>query len=145
MESGMQMTFGELLGETCQKQIVGASAHLAKVSPWLENEQDLTEQADLFEKFSVFCPNSKRQIDPNGLSTKTLRECLQAAEDLISSQFSLKWGAMGTISNGLLLTASITEYPRTGSACTLSDILEPVVSEKYFLSGEQIKKIVFAE
>lgn len=51
----------------------------------------------------------------------------------------------GTISNGLLSIASITEYPRTGSVCTLSDILEDAVPQKYFLSKDQMEKIVWKE
>jgi hypothetical protein len=46
--------------------------------------------------------------------------------------------------NGRYSTQKISEYRRTESECTLLDILEPKVDEKYFLSKEQAEKIVFA-
>ena len=36
-----------------------------------------------------------------------------------------------------------TEYHKTENGCLLSDILEPVVDKKYFLSKEQTERIVF--
>ena len=57
----------------------GASAHLVRTSPLQENEQDLTETDQaLSEKCSVFLANLKKKTDPNGLSTRMLRECCQA-------------------------------------------------------------------
>ena len=40
-------------------------------------------------------------------------------------------------------TASIGAYPRTARECILADILEDAVDEKYFLSREQMERIVF--
>lgn len=123
---------------------VGASAHPAKISQLQENEQDLTAtEVPSFERYFDLCGKKGKKISPNGLFMKTLRECLAATEDLTSLPFCLKWTNWGTIANGLLSTASITEYPRTGKECILLDIIEPKVSEKYFLSAEQMEKIVF--
>ena len=49
----------------------------------------------------------------------------------------------GTTSNGNYLTLNCTEYLKTESECTLSDILDDVVPRKYFLSKEQMDKIVW--
>lgn len=120
------------------------SAHPVKTLALQENEQDLTAtEVPSFVRYFDLCGKKGKKISLNGLSMRTLRECYQATEDLTSLPFCLKWTNWGTIANGLLSTASITEYPRTGKECTLSDILEPKVSEKYFLSAEQMEKIVF--
>ena len=53
-----------------------------------------------------------------------------------SSPRLMKWGMT---SNGKCLTAKITEYHKTGNECSLSDILEEQVDQKYFLSSERMK------
>ena len=58
---------------------------------------------------------------------------------LPSSPRLMNWGM--TV-NGKCLTAKITESPRTGNECSLSDILEEHPDQKYFLSEEQTKKIL---
>jgi hypothetical protein len=50
-----------------------------------------------------------------------------------SSPRLLNWGM---VSNGKCLTARISASPRTGNGCSLSDILEESVEEKYFLSNK---------
>ena len=56
-----------------------------------------------------------------------------------SCQPFLSWGIFA---NGRYLTARISESPKTGRGCSLSDILEPEVDEKYFLSEAQTKKLL---
>jgi len=51
----------------------------------------------------------------------------------------------GTMQNGRFSTPMITESLRTGSACSLLDILEDEVPQRYFLSKEQMEKIVFVK
>lgn len=124
--------------------IAGVSEHLVRTSQSQENEQDLTaKEVPSFERYFDLSGKQGKKIDLNGLSTKMLRECYQATGDLTSLQFSLKWTNWGTTVNGRFLTASITPYRRTGKGCILLDILEPEVESKYFLSEEQMKKIVF--
>jgi hypothetical protein len=48
----------------------------------------------------------------------------------------------GMTSNGKCLTARITESPRTGKECSLSDILEEHVDQKYFLSEKAVAGIL---
>lgn len=48
----------------------------------------------------------------------------------------------GTTSNGKCLTARISESPRIGKECSLSDILEEHPDPKYFLSLEATQKIL---
>ena len=48
---------------------------------------------------------------------------------------------LGMTANGRCLTARITESHRTGSGCSLSDILEDNPDQKYFLSERQTQHI----
>ena len=44
--------------------------------------------------------------------------------------------------NGSVSTVKISESPSTGNECTLLDILEESVDEKYFLSAEQTQRLL---
>ena len=92
MENGVQLTLEQWMPEIFQEQIVGASEHLAKTSQLPENEKGLkvTDQASL-EKYLGSLMNSKKKINPDGLSMRMLKECYQAMGDGISSQLSVKW------------------------------------------------------
>jgi len=57
---------------------------------------------------------------------------------LSSSQVLMNWG---TTFNGKLLTAKISESRKTGSAYSLSDILEDNPDPKYFLSESAFQKM----
>ena len=47
------------------------------------------------------------------------------------------------MSNGRCLTARISESPNPGAECSLSDILERDVPEKYYLSSAQMERLLF--
>ena len=49
----------------------------------------------------------------------------------------------GIVSNGLCLTQNILEYPNQGSGCSLSAILIPDAPERYFLSSEQVQRLLY--
>ena len=84
----------------------------------------------------------KQKINPNGWSTKTLKECYQAITDGISYPYCLQWMDWGMTSNGRLSTQKILESRRIGKECTLSDILENVVANKYYLSQRIVDKLI---
>jgi hypothetical protein len=48
----------------------------------------------------------------------------------------------GTTLNGKCSTQKTTEFPKTESASTLSDILEVEVDDKYYLSAEKAVAIL---
>src|SRR3990167_9455525 len=73
---------------------------------------------------------------------KTLKDCFLTTTDSLSKQSSPRLMNWGTTSNGKCLTARITESPRTGSACSLSDILEEHPDPKYFLSESVTQSIL---
>lgn len=55
---------------------------------------------------------------------------------------SLHWMSWGMTRNGYCVTAKITESHRTGSGYTLADILENEVDDKFYLSGDQVERLV---
>lgn len=140
MASGTSGILGQL--EICPKQTVGLSERRAKIFRLLESVPDLTEiEAPLYAKFLLSLKKGEKKIDPNGLSTRMLRECFQRMADLTILKSSLKWTDSGMTVNGKISTLPGTS-PKTGSAYTLSDILEPEVDSKYFLSQSQVEKIL---
>ena len=51
-------------------------------------------------------------------------------------------GGMGTLANGSCSTQKTLAFPKTGKGCSLLDILETEVDEKYFLSAQQTERIL---
>lgn len=138
MNTGMENGTGlisDLFGQMMFPGLIaGASAALAKISASQESERDLTEtEAPSFERYFALSGKQGKKIDPNGLSTKMLRECLAATEDMTSLPFSLKWTNSGMIANGRFSTASITPYRRTGKGSILLDTKEVVDKKIFFL------------
>ena len=81
-ENGTALTFDQSGQAMFPELTAGAGGLLAKISPSQENEQDLTETDQaLSERCFVFLANLKKKTDPNGLSTRMLRECLTMMVD----------------------------------------------------------------
>ena len=99
-------------------------------------------EADCFTRLCDCLPAVGKKIDPDGYSLKMLKIYLALETDLISRGCCVKWGGTGILSNGTLSTAKTTAFPKTGKGCSLSDILETSVDEKYFLSNEQTARIL---
>ena len=74
---------------------------------------------------------------PHTFLLKTLRTCYQLMQDSILPRFCLKWEKQGMTVAGRCLTQKTTEFHKTESACSLSQILEAEVDEKYYLSEEK--------
>ena len=47
------------------------------------------------------------------------------------------------MSNGLCLTANVSESRNQDEGCSLSDILIPDALEKYYLSSAQVEKLLY--
>lgn len=59
-----------------------------------------------------------------------------------SEQSSVQWQNWGILWNGKCVTAKILECHSTGKGCSLSDILEEEVAEKYFLSDKAVQRLM---
>ena len=81
MENGIGMMSQPLKGVKSQKQTYGLLEHPVKVSVLQDKEKDSKDNLDSFLK-SFESLKKQKKIDPTGLSTKMLRECLAVTEDL---------------------------------------------------------------
>ena len=80
--------------------------------------------------------------DLNIYSLRTSEDSSTMTEGLHLKPSSEPWTNWGTMWNGKCLTARILESPKIGSVCSLSDILEEEVDEKYFLSAEMVQRLL---
>lgn len=76
-------------------------------------------------------------------SLRTLETYLVLTRGLTFSNFKLSWPKSAMIVNGNYLIQETSECPKTEKECTLLDILEEEVPEKYFLSQEVINRLVY--
>lgn len=121
-----------------QLTLFAEDSHVRLLVSQGKNKVLMTREAISSLRFADLLKLSARGI----LSVKTSKDfCLMKTGEL-SELSSKPWRNWGIASNGRYLTAKITAYPKTGSECSLSDILETKVSEKYFLSKEQTEKIL---
>ena len=111
---------------------------LAKASALRESGSDSTICEALS---SLRLPESLQRNGLHFYFWKTSPACyrMTAAGRLIpSSPRLLKWGI---ISNGVCITANISESHSNGGDCILSDILNQDVPDKYFLSPAAMRKL----
>ena len=80
--------------------------------------------------------------DLNIYSLKTSKDCSTTTEELHSRPCSEPWTNWGMMWNGKCLTARISESPKIGSVCLLSDILEENVPKEFFLSQALANKLI---
>ena len=101
------------------------------------NDLDLlTKEARSFMK-SALCASKAIGMKPGTLSIFCLRTCRGYSltkGGKLSSLSSPRLGNWGILLNGVLLTAQTSVSPKTGSECTLSDILIADCPAKYILS-----------
>lgn len=100
------------------------------------------ERSGLFLQ-SLACSKAQiPKINPASLSLRMLSICCQAREAGILPPFSLTYGKQGMMLNGSVSTQKISECHSTENECTLLDILEESVDEKYFLSADQTERLL---
>lgn len=133
-----QMTKSEIL-ETQGQLTLFAADSPAKLSRSQENDLDLMTQE---ERCSLSFADLPRLSSRKSSCSKTLKDYCLTTMDELSTQSSIRWGNLGMISNTKCLTLKISAYPKTENVCSLSDILETEVDEKYFLSEEQQIKLL---
>ena len=78
-------------------------------------------------------------------SLKMYPDCLAMTEAGHLKQSSVRWTNWGMMSLGRCLTAKISEFHNHEIECSLSDILEDNVPEKYYLSSKQAEKLLYKE
>src|SRR3990167_11318725 len=112
---------------------------LAKVSVLLEREGDLTTQG---EHYSLTSLGFSRKNNQDCVYWKTSKDCYLMTMAELSKPSSPRLLNWGMTSNGKCLTARISESPRIGKECSLSDVLEEQIDHKYFLSENLTQKLL---
>lgn len=79
---------------------------------------------------------------PRYLFAENVKGLLNHDGGLRSRSLSEQWLSWGMAWSGKCLTAKTSESLNTGSGCSLSDILEESVDEKYFLSEHTVKRLL---
>lgn len=135
-ESSQREIFEKSNQESSQSTTCSREDFLARVSALLGSGEDLTIQEELYslkshdwlknDSLSIFC-------------LKTSGDYFRTMEEKLLEQSSTPFQTWGTVSNGRCLTAKTSESHRTENECSLSDILENSVDDKYFLSKKAKK------
>ena len=108
-------------------------------SAWQENGADLRTQEVLS---SIISPELSSISDLQLFSLKMFPVCYRMVRGKLTSRSSARFRNWGIVLNGLCITAQASEFRNPVSECTLSDILEQNVPEKYFLSNASLLKIL---
>ena len=101
------------------------------------NKVECIEIAAVIELSSLKSQGSLPFSNLSIYSSRTSRGLLAMIKGTPLRQSSDHWMSWGMMSNGKCLTARILESPKTENECSLSDILEEQVGDKYFLSLKQ--------
>lgn len=105
-------------------------------------EKDLTIQEErFFSRLLELLPLKNLSIS----SSKMFPVSLTMTQAKHLKQSSVHWMAWGMMCAGRYLTAKISEYPSHEIECSLSDIIEKNVPEKYYLSRKQAEKLLYKE
>ena len=138
----MKKTSPKSMPKAYQMSIFGQADSLARMSQWRGKGEDYTEN-ELACFLSLFDSSENEvTINPDGLSLKMLRESFPLAEAGILPLFYVNWPHWGTVWNTRLSIPKTTVYPKAESVCTLSEILQEEVPEKYFLSEVQARQLL---
>ena len=107
-----------------------------------EREKDLmTQEERCFSRLLELLPLKNLSIS----SSKMFPDCLTMTQAGRLKQSSVRWMNWGMMCAGRYSTAKISEFPSHENECSLSDILEDNVPEKYYLSRKQAEKLLYKE
>lgn len=116
------------------EQTLFAEGSLARTYPSQESELDSPEREPDYSGMHLL---SRRMSKQSGSSWKMSPDYSHQIKDAISGQSSLHWPTQGMcIWNGGCLIRSSSESPSAAVACSLSDVLESQVSDRYLLSAK---------
>src|SRR5690625_1802428 len=133
-----QMTIFESLEIEDEWMLLPEDFH-AKLFQLLENEKDLKTLEGLYSLKSLVSPISSNHAI---YSLRTSKDYSTMTTEIPSRPSSEPWMNSGMMRNGICLTLKTLEFHKTESECSLSDILEENVPEKYFLSKEATQKLL---
>ena len=121
----------------CQNTTSSLADSLVRLSQLLASGEDSqTYEALCFLKSAEL----RRLAELSIYSLRTSKDCLITRAGLHFKPLSQRWMNWGMTVNGRCLTARTTS-PKTGSVCSLSDILEDNPDPKYFLLEKALKML----
>lgn len=142
-ESEKQMMSQNLNQKMSPMQTSGVSDSHARTSPLQENSGDLSEsEVGYITTLLTSSKAKKKVISPHTFLLRTLRTCYQLIQASTLPAFCLKWTKRGMTVGGRCLIQKTSESPKTGNVCSLSQILEAEVDEKYYLSAEKTQQLL---
>jgi len=131
-----------LFPKNSQTSTFSVGDFLAKAFRLLAKGKDLKiQEAHSFLTFA----ESRGLKDPHIFSLKMSEDSSPMIMDIRSWLSLNPWQNWGILSNGKCLTAKISESHKTGNECSLLDILQKQVPQKYFLSQDKIQRILKKE
>lgn len=116
-----------------------ASRSRARTCPSPGSEPDLQESG---QDSSLSSPESQMSFDQLGSSLKTSLGSSPLPTDETWESFSQRWPKSGTASAGEWSTLDTSEFPNDAVECSLSDVLEMTVPQRYALSARAAKGIL---
>lgn len=138
----MKKTSARSVPTAYQTSIFGLPVFPVRTPPCRESVQEYTaHELDCFLSLFGSCGKEVR-INPDGLSLKMLRDCFQWAEQGILPKFSVSWPHWGMVSNMRFSIPEHLECLNIEKESILSEILQPEVPEKYYLSEQQTQKLL---
>ena len=110
------------------------AASPAKLSRWLGDEKDsaIDEVSSSLKSLGLLGKSNHAFY-----CLRTSKVCYLTTRGKHSLPSLLRWMIWGMTSSGKCLTAKISVFPKTGSECTLWEIIETNPDRKYFLSDKQ--------
>lgn len=111
----------------------------AKTSASQESEPDLRARG---QDSSLSSPGSQMSFDQVGSSLRTSLGSSPLPTDETWESFSQRWPKSGTASAGEWSTLDTSEFPSGAVECSLSDVLETTVNERYALSARAARGIL---
>jgi site-specific DNA-cytosine methylase len=104
------------------------------------NELDLQESA---QSSFMSLRESLKNFDPLGFSSRMFPDfSVQTKEETLQKSSGFSWSSAGMGFAGVSLTASFSESPNEGAVCSLSDVLESHVPQRFFLSAVAARGIL---
>ncbi len=138
--SGFVMTQEQSKQTECQTLIFYVQDFLARHSLSPESEEDLQMPEELC---SLRLPDWLQTSDLRISSLKMFPDCFRMTKARRLTPSYIRFMNWGIMWNGKCLTARISESLSPEKECILSDILMKDVPEKYYLSPEQTRRLLF--
>src|SRR5690606_6880294 len=131
-----QMTIFDTLEDKSMSSVRGSHVRLFQL---LGNEKALRTLEGLYSLKSLV---SQISSDHAIYTLRKSQDCSTMTTEIPLRPSSESWMNSGMMRNGMCLTLKTLEFPKTEKGCSLSDILEDNVPEKYFLSSEKAAKLI---